>query len=115
MSDAALARVAALIKVEDDLTKIPLLRLQISKEKASIDANLASSAQLQLELITSNMRELNQLAASLSEIKTNLLRIHKVHEDLTLQIPDYAVIRKLSGINQFLLQTHNSRDDISQF
>lgn len=114
MSDAALSRIANLIKLEDDLVKIPTLRQQFTKEKSSIDVKLNTTVQQQIESITSNMYKLNESATSLNEIKHSLNKIGSVYDEST-GIPDYELIKKVTALNQFLTQTNNLCRDISGF
>lgn len=115
MSEAALSRIAHLIKVEDDLVKIPTLRQQFTKEKATIDVNLNTTVQLQIDSIMSNMYKLNKSATSLNDIKTSLNKIDMVYEEAISSVPEYELIRKVTLLNQFLEQTESLRHDIKEF
>lgn len=115
MSEAALSRIAHLIKLEDDLVKIPTLRQQFSKEKASMDLKLNTTVQQQIDTITSNMYKLNKSADSLNGIKSSLNKIDSVYEDSITSIPDYDMIRKVTSLNQYMIQTESLTRDIKNF
>ncbi len=115
MSEAALARISHIVRIEDDLVKLASLRQQFAKEKASVDAKLNTTVQQQIDLITSNMHKLDSSATSLNEITLNIDRINAVYEETVRGIPDYDLIQKVTSLNQFLTQTDNLCNDFARF
>ena len=81
MSDAALSRVAHLIKLEDDLVKIQSLRQQFTKEKTLVDIKLNSATQTQIDSIMNNLKKLNNSANKLNTIKSSLNRLNQIHDE----------------------------------
>ncbi|ODV78362.1 exocyst complex subunit [Suhomyces tanzawaensis NRRL Y-17324] len=115
MTDIALSKIANLIKVEDDLVKVASLRQQFIKEKASIDLKLSTTTQLQIDSIMTNLSRLNNAALKLNTIKQNIGTINQVHDDSITNIKDYATIKKMTQVNQFMAQVMDLYRDISQF
>lgn len=115
MSDAALSRIAHLVKVEDDLGKIPNLRQQFVKEKGSIDVKLNSTTQIQIDSILQNLAKLNSSATKLSSIKGNLGKINQIYDESVSSIKDYETIKTMTNVNQFFTQVQNLYSDISTF
>lgn len=115
MSEAALSRIGNLIKVEDELTKIPNLKQQFLKEKASIDAKLNTITQRQIDSILKDMKKLSESMVKLNNVKGNINRINLIYDDSLAQAKDNEVIRQVTDVNQFLTQVKNLYKDISKF
>lgn len=115
MSDAALSRIAHLIKVEDDLDKISSLRQQFLKEKSSIDIKLNSETQIQIDSIQANLAKLNSSANKLATINSSLNKVNQIYDESVTNIKDYDTIKKMTGVNQFLIQVQNLYNDISKY
>lgn len=115
MSDQAIARIAHLIKVEDDLTKIASFRQQFVKEKQSVDVKLSSATSLQIDSIMGNLSKLNSAAVKINAIKLNINKVNLIYDDSITNIKDYDTIRKMTSVNQFLTQVNSLCYDIRQF
>lgn len=115
MSDAALSKIANLIKVEDDLVKIGTLKQQFVKERTSIDLKLNAASQNQIDSITDNLTSLQKAVHKLNSIKGNLGKINQLYDESISNVEDYDTIRQISTMNQFLIQTNNLYNDISNF
>lgn len=115
MSDAALSRIAHLIKLEDDLVKIQSLRQQFTKEKTSVDIKLNAATQTQIDSIMTNLMKLNNSATKLNSIKSSLNKLNQVYEESVGGVPEYNTIRQMTGVNQFLTQVLHLYKDISKF
>ncbi|KAK6458662.1 exocyst complex subunit [Scheffersomyces xylosifermentans] len=115
MSDVALSRIAHLIKVEDDLSKIPTIRQQFLKEKGSVDVKLSATTTVQIDSIMANMSKLNAAAVKLNSIKSNIGKVNQIYDDSVASIKDYDTIRKMTAVNQFLTQVDNLRRDIKHY
>ncbi|ABN64841.2 exocyst complex subunit [Scheffersomyces stipitis CBS 6054] len=115
MSDQAIARIAHLIKVEDDLTKIASFRQQFVKEKQSVDVKLSSATSLQIDSIMGNLSKLNSAAVKINAIKSNINKVNSIYDDSITNIKDYDTIRKMTSVNQFLTQVNSLCYDIRQF
>ncbi|KAK6198103.1 exocyst complex subunit [Scheffersomyces amazonensis] len=115
MSDIALSRIAHLLKVEDDLVKIPELKSQFLKEKASIDNKLSSTTQQQIDSLMSNISKLNEASTRINSIKGNINRINQIYDESITNIKDYSTIQKMSNVSQFLNQVENLYEDIRNY
>lgn len=115
MSEAALLRVAHLIKVEDDLDKIPSIMQQLFKEKALVDVKLNTAKQSQIDAIINNLKNLNDTAAKMSSIKASLNKVNLIYDESVTNIKDYDTIRSMTGVYQFLVQVQNLTRDISKY
>jgi archaellum component FlaC len=103
------------MKVEDDLAKLPSLRQQFMKEKASLDRQLTNTTNQQIDLIMSNLSNLNQAVAKLNNIKANIAKVNHVFDDSITNVKDYETIKKMTAVNQFLNQVNALRIDIENF
>lgn len=115
MSDAALSKIANLIKVEDDLGKIGTLKQQFLKEKTSVDLKLNAASQSQIEAITDNLASLKNAVHKLNSVKGNLAKINQLYDESITNVEDHETIRQISTVNEFLAQTGNLYHDISNF
>lgn len=115
MSEGTLARIASVIKVEDDLHGIEQLRLQIRKEKASVDVKLNTTTLQQVDSISNNLNRLNLLALKLTTIKTNLEKINGIHNECITNVPDYETLRAVTLIYSSMKQTQSLYTDIGNF
>ncbi|KAK7683886.1 hypothetical protein QCA50_012857 [Cerrena zonata] len=115
MSEGALLRVSNFIKVEDDLEKILELKQQFLKEKSTIDTKLTSTMKTQTDSVFMNMNKLKTSADKLGLIKSNLGKINEIYDASITDIKDYDTIKKMTAVNQFLLQVENLSRDVSKF
>lgn len=115
MSEGALLRVSNFIKVEDDLEKILELKQQFLKEKSTIDTKLTSTMKTQTDSVFVNMNKLKTSADKLGLIKSNLGKINEIYDASITDIKDYDTIKKMTAVNQFLLQVENLSRDVSKF
>lgn len=115
MSDAALSRVAHLIKLEDDLVKIQSLRQQFTKEKTLVDIKLNAATQTQIDSIMNNLKKLNNSANKLNTIKSSLNRLNQIHDESVTGVAEYTAIKQMTNVNQFLTQVQHLYHDISKY
>lgn len=114
MSDAALSKIAHLIKLEDDLVKVSSLKQQFLKEKTSVDGRLNTTTQTQISSIMSNISKLNESSTKLNLVKTNIGKIDQIFEELTSSSADYDIIRKMTDVSKFFTQVQHLYRDISK-
>lgn len=115
MSDLALGRIANLIRLEDDLSKLASLREQFTKEKQQLDRQVSAATELQIDGIMTNLQELNVAVSKLNNIKGNIGKVNQIYDELVEQITDYDTIKKMTSVNQFLSQVSDLYVDISRF
>ncbi|KAI5959089.1 SEC6 [Candida pseudojiufengensis] len=112
MSDIALSKIGGLIKTEDDLSKIELIRQQFAKEKSAIDVKLSTSTQLQIDSIRDNVAQLDNTMKKMIDIKGSVSKIKQIHNESITSVKDYEIIRKMTTINQSLNQISSLYNDI---
>lgn len=115
MSEAALSRIANLISVEDDLSKIENLRQQFIKEKAATDNHLKDATEDQIKSITSNIDQLNRSTRKLNNIKSEINKINDIHTESITNFTEYDMVDKMTQVNQYFGQVKNLYQDISNF
>lgn len=115
MSDLALGRIANLIKGEDDLSKLGVLREQFIKEKQALDRQVLLATESQIDSIMTNLKNLNVAVTKLNSIKGNIGKVNSIYEELVDKMKDYDTIKKMSGVNQFLSQVSDLYVDILRF
>lgn len=95
--EVAVAKLAEILKHPDDLnTKIgPLIR-KLTKEKASIDAQLNTGVQTQLDYVQQGLETLNVSTQSNIRVKGNMQRIDKLCGDTRHMIKDFDRINQVS-------------------
>ncbi|KAI5953109.1 SEC6 [Candida jiufengensis] len=112
MSDIALSKIGGLIKTEDDLNKIELIRQQFTKEKSAIDVKLSTSTQLQIDSIRDNVAQLDNTMKKMTDIQGSVSKIKQIHEESITSVKDYEIIREMTTINQSFNQISSLYIDI---
>lgn len=115
MGDGALARIAAIIKVEDDLQKIDDLRRQFTTEKALVDAKLQQTTQQQIGSIMTNMERLGESRARLDEIRANVDQIRGVYHEQLEQGVGKDALPTMAKVYEQMVQVQNLYTDIANF
>jgi exocyst complex component 3 len=100
MEDArefAVAKLAELLKHPDDLNgKVTALRRKFAKEKVSIDAQLNSGAQSQLDNVQEGLETLLTSQKQCEMINANMQKIDKLCYGARGMIQDFPRINKVS-------------------
>lgn len=100
MEDArefAVAKLTELLKHPDDLNgKVTALRRKFAKEKASIDAQLNSGAQTQLDNVQEGLETLLTSQKQCEMINDNMKKIDKLCYGAREMIHDFPRINKVS-------------------
>lgn len=99
MEDAreiAIAKLAELLKHPDDLnTKVGPLAKKLAKEKASIDAQLNTGVQTQLDNVQEGLETLTISRQNSDKIKDNMQFIDRLCRDSQSMIRDFPRIHKV--------------------
>ncbi|KAG2180069.1 hypothetical protein INT43_003856 [Umbelopsis isabellina] len=110
MEDArefAVARLTELLKHPDDLNgKVTALRRKFAKEKASIDAQLNSGAQTQLDNVQEGLETLLTSQKQCEMINDNMKKIDKLCYGAREMIHDFPRINKISVVHQNFVATY---------
>lgn len=115
MSEAALSRIAHLLRSEDDLDKIDSLRQQFQKEKNSTDLKLNTTTQEQIESIVTNFALLKTSADKLSNIKGSIEKIDTIYGDSITHVKGYDTLKTVTSIHQTMVQVQNLYTDIANY
>ncbi|KAI7868607.1 exocyst complex component Sec6-domain-containing protein [Spinellus fusiger] len=109
MEDAreiALAKLSELLKHPDDLnTKVGPLARRLAKEKASIDAQLNTGVQTQLDNVQECLETLSLSSENNNKVKANMWKIDKLCHDAQSMIKDFPRINKVSQVHQNFVAT----------
>ncbi|KAG2218228.1 hypothetical protein INT45_000770 [Circinella minor] len=104
--EVAVAKLAELLKHPDDLnTKVGPLARKIAKEKASIDAQLNTGVQTQLDNVQGGLETLASSRDNSEKIKDNMQLIDRLCYDAQSMIKDFPRIKKVSRIHQNFVAT----------
>ncbi|KAI8138276.1 exocyst complex component Sec6-domain-containing protein [Fennellomyces sp. T-0311] len=104
--EAAVAKLAELLKHPDDLnTKVGPLARKLAKEKASIDAQLNTGVQTQLDNVQEGLETLSSSRENSNKIKDNMQLIDRLCYDAQSMIKDFPRIKKISRIHQNFVAT----------
>ena len=94
--EAAVAKLAELLKHPDDLnTKVGPLARKLAKEKASIDAQLNTGVQTQLDNVQGGLETLSSSKENSDKIKDNMQLIDRLCYDAQSMIKDFPRIKKV--------------------
>ncbi|OBZ82131.1 Exocyst complex component sec6 [Choanephora cucurbitarum] len=109
MEDAreiAITKLSELLKHPDDLnTKLgPLIR-KLAKEKASIDAQLNTGVQSQLDHVQEGLETLTISSRNINRVKENMRTIDKLCYDAQSMIQDFPRINMISQVHQNFVAT----------
>ena len=94
--NAAVAKLAEILKHPDDLnTKSGALTRKIAKEKATIDAQLNTGVQTQLDNVQGGLETLTLSRESSNKIKDNMQLIDRLCREAQSMIGDFPRIAKV--------------------
>lgn len=110
-----LQNISQLLRTEDDLDKAETLKEQLLKEKSSIDVQLKSQSQAQLESTIEDINSLNICQDDIRELKDNITKINKIADDSFGSIKRYELINKITKIHEIFDQSTDIVENISSF
>lgn len=110
-----LQNISQLLRTEDDLDKVETLKEQLLKEKSSIDVQLKSQSQAQLESTIEDINSLNICQDDIRELKDNITKINKIADDSFGSIKRYELINKITKIHEIFDQSTDIVENISSF
>ncbi|KAI9249758.1 exocyst complex component Sec6-domain-containing protein [Phascolomyces articulosus] len=113
--EAAVAKLAELLKHPDDLnTKVGPLARKLAKEKASIDAQLNTGVQTQLDNVQGGLETLASSRDNSEKIKDNMQLIDRLCYDAQSMIKDFPRIKKISRIHQNFVATQQKVQSLQE-
>ncbi|KAI9492343.1 exocyst complex component Sec6-domain-containing protein [Zychaea mexicana] len=113
--EAAVAKLAELLKHPDDLnTKVGPLARKLAKEKASIDAQLSTGVQTQLDNVQGGLETLSSSRENSDKIKGNMQLIDRLCYDAQSMIKEFPRIKKVSRIHQNFVATQQKVQSLQE-
>ncbi|POG62671.1 hypothetical protein GLOIN_2v1693932, partial [Rhizophagus irregularis DAOM 181602=DAOM 197198] len=106
--DAAIARVAELLRSPDDLVKTSLLRKRLVIEKATIDAQLKTGVKAQLDTTQDGIDTLTSSRKQMAIIKDNMQAIDRLCSEAQNMIQHFPRINKISQIHRNFVATRDT-------
>jgi len=110
-----LKNVSQLLRTEDDLDKVETLKEQLIKEKSSVEVQLKSQSQIQLEKTIEDINSLSICQDDIRELKENISKINKIANDSFGSIKRYELINKITRIHEIFDQSTDIVEKISSF
>lgn len=97
--EVAINKLSELLKHPDDLTsKVGPLTRKLAKEKASIDAQLNTGVQSQLDHVQEGLETLTISSRNINRVKENMRNIDKLCYDAQSMITDFPRINMVRHI-----------------
>lgn len=115
ISDKAIDKIASLLQNEEDLNKTQQLKKQISQEKSTVDLQLKSTFQNQIEVTMSGLKTLQQSQSQINLIKTHFNKISKVSVENKESIKNYELVNETSKIYDFFKKVNKIYNNILNF
>ncbi|KAI8801633.1 exocyst complex component Sec6-domain-containing protein [Cladochytrium replicatum] len=113
--EAAHLRIADLLRSPDDLTnKLPGIRRKFGKEGASIEAQLKTVVESQLEDAQRGLDVLGMSTSITEQLKGNLSTIDRLCADAQSSISNFSKIEKISKAHQNFKRTKQVIDNFQQ-
>ncbi|CAG8468448.1 12461_t:CDS:2 [Ambispora gerdemannii] len=112
--DAAVARMVELLRSPDDLVKISLIRKRLTKEKATIDAQLKTGVKAQLDNTQEGLETLTSSRKQMLTIKDNMYSIDRLCSSAQDMIDHFPWINKISQIHRNFMATQETIDRLKE-
>lgn len=97
--EVAVAKLAELLKHPDDLnSKVGPLARKLAKEKASIDAQLNTGVQTQLDNVQEGLQTLASSRQNSDKIKANMQLIDRLCYEAQSKVKDFPRINKVNRL-----------------
>lgn len=97
--EVAINKLSELLKHPDDLTsKVGPLTRNLAKEKASIDAQLSTGVQSQLDHVQEGLETLTISSRNINRVKENMRNIDKLCYDAQSMITDFPRINMVNKV-----------------
>ncbi|CAG8613834.1 9265_t:CDS:2 [Dentiscutata heterogama] len=112
--DAAVLRIAELLRSPDDLVKTSLLRKRLAIEKATIDAQLKSGVKAQLDNTQEGINKLTSSRKQMFIIKDNMQAIDRLCSEAQDMIQHFPRINKISRIHRNFVATQETAQKLQE-
>lgn len=115
MDDTPAPRLAELLRHPDDLDKIPALKLEFSRKKGAVDAQLRGGLREQLETTQSGMTGLSDGQKTVQAIKEEMMKIDRLCSESQNMIKDFASINLVSQAHRNFGAVETMRHNLETF
>jgi exocyst complex component 3 len=113
--DGATIKLAELLRHPEDLEKIPALKSEFTRKKASIDSQLKSGLKDQLEVTQSGMTSISDGQRTLTMIKEEMMKIDKLCAEAQNMIKDFPNINLVSTTHRSFTLVETMKSDLESF
>ncbi|ODQ67393.1 exocyst complex component Sec6 [Nadsonia fulvescens var. elongata DSM 6958] len=104
-----------LLKSNENLDDISLLKARLKREKYAIDAQLKTQVQSQNEAAFSGLDALNTSKRIVHEIKDEMMKVAQLQAGSKKSVDDFDTIKHLSEIHEGFCETQEFIDNIKTF
>jgi exocyst complex component 3 len=113
--DSAAIKLAELLRVPDDLDKIPAMKLEYERKKAAVDSQLRSGLAEQLEVTQSGMNGITDGQRTVQLVKEEMMKIDKLCAEAQNMIKDFPNINLVSQTHRNFSAVEGMRKNLSSF
>ncbi|KAF4125815.1 exocyst complex component 3 [Geosmithia morbida] len=114
-NDSPTPKLSELLRHPDDLDKIPALKMEFSRKKSAVDAQLRSGLREQLELTQSGMTGLSDGQKTVQAIKDEMMKIDVLCSESQDMIRDFASINLVSQAHRNFGAVETMRRNLETF
>ncbi|KAH7321235.1 exocyst complex component Sec6-domain-containing protein [Stachybotrys elegans] len=115
MDDGPTPKLSELLRHPEDLDKITALKLEFSRKKGAVDAQLRSGLREQLETTQSGMNGLSDGQKTVQAIKEEMMKIDKLCSESQNMIKDFASINLVSQAHRNFGAVETMRRNLETF
>lgn len=113
--DSVTTKLAELLRHPEDLDKIPALKAEFMRKKATVDAQLKIGLKDQLEITQLGMASISESQRTVNQIKEEMMKIDKLCAESQNMIRDFPNINVISQIHRNFLQVETTKTNIDSF
>lgn len=95
---AAFAKIADLLKHQDDLDKVSDLKQKLLREKAAVDAQLKAGVHAQISVLSQGIQSLSEARQRVDMVKEDITKVNRIYEDTRLSPEEFERISYLSRV-----------------
>ena len=113
--DTFTVKLAELLRVPDDLDKIPALKADFTRKKAAVDSQLKAGLKEQLEVTQSGMGAISESQRIVNQIKEEMMKIDKLCAESQNMVQDFPNINEVSTIHRNISLVETMKENIDSF
>ena len=113
--DGTIVRLADLLRHPEDLDKIPFLKSEFIRKKATVDGQLKVGLKEQLEVTQSGINSIGDGQRTVNQIKEEMMKIDKLCTEAQNMIRDFPNINLVSQVHRNFSQVESMKSNIETF